>query len=231
MFIEVTGDDNLKRLINLNFVEDIADADAEEKKDGTGCVICYSAQDEILLGVKETFEAVRTMVRSAGLSTATARTPSPTSLEVKKYAVSSADVGTPQRPTLLNKSVVKKSSVHVDSGMLLLGDARALKELGLWGGKDACEVTCENVHSVDPDLIDEHGYTLLTVAVDCWLGEVGDVFRIPLPSGQVFLGDPCYYVDNDQWDVFRKKPLPPGVFEIRTGGDGSFDVTILAEKP
>lgn len=229
MFIEVTGEDNLKRLINLDYVEDIADADEKEKKDGTGCVICYSAQDEILLGVKETFEAVRTMVRSAGMSTATVAYPSPTNLEVKRYTVAPADVGTPQMPTLLNKLVVKKASVPVDSGSLLLGDVRVLKELGLRIG-DGVE-SLDSVNEITSSAIDEHGFTLLTVMVDCWLGEVGDVFRIPLPSGKVFLGDPCHYVDNDHWDEFRKKPLPPGVFEILTGGDGSFDFTILAEKP
>jgi hypothetical protein len=62
---------------------------------------------------------------------------------------------------------------------------------------------------------------------------------IPIKSGDVFVGDPCYYFDRDKWLRFINKyypnksrcgKFPKSVVELKLDGDGDWDVELELKR-
>jgi len=106
--------------------------------------------------------------------------------------------------------------IHVDSGTILIGDVELLKSLGL----------------VDPKVTGrvKPGVYRIRLAVECWNNpDMDDILfaDVPFPSGEVFIGDPCYFMPNDRWITLLKETnhlmdLPVSVRLFGPGGDGRF---------
>jgi len=113
--------------------------------------------------------------------------------------------------------------VGVDAGVILVCDVNYIER---WGGEP-----------VDAQVLDVKPgrYRIRWYIKESWNGEISGYGNVSVPSGRLFVGDPCYSIPDEKWDAFLQhtnwcgQPDKGTFFIDEMGGDGRFDVELSLE--
>jgi hypothetical protein len=117
------------------------------------------------------------------------------------------------------------SNICVDAGCFVVGDrdwflSKNANPLLMRNDEGMYVVRCEpgryNVHYVLPH---------------SWDGRKSDTKRINISSGELWIVDACYVIEEDDWIKFIDDNYldedDTGHFTVHTGGDGKFDLELF----